>query len=107
FEFFADVNGQGNNIYLDDINLFDASASINSIETQIGLDIYPNPSSGNVTIGFSLNEGHSISVNVTDLIGRTVETIPSKQFASGEATITIAEKTAYQSGVYFVNVNVD
>ncbi len=107
FQFFADVNGQGNNLYLDDINLFDASVGINSFETQIGLDIYPNPSSGNINIGFNLNENHSISVNVTDLIGRTVEAIPAKQFAAGETTITIADKTTYQAGVYFVNVNVD
>ncbi len=107
FQFFADVNGQGNNLYLDDINLFDASVGINSFETQIGFDIYPNPSSGNINIGFNLNENHSISVNVTDLIGRTVEAIPAKQYAAGETTITIAEKTRYQAGVYFVNVNVD
>ncbi len=107
WEFFADVNGQGNNLYIDDINLHDAALDINSVESQLGLTIYPNPSSGNVSIDFNLNEKHSITVTVTDLLGRTIESIPTKQYAAGEIKLIIAEKTSYQQGVYLVNINMD
>ncbi|HWY37166.1 MAG TPA: T9SS type A sorting domain-containing protein, partial [Bacteroidia bacterium] len=107
FAFFADPAGPGNDIYLDDINLFDASVGIKTIESQIGLDIYPNPASGNVTIDLNLEERHTISVSVMDVLGRTVESIPAKEYATGETKLGIAEKTTYEAGVYFVNLNVD
>ena len=107
WEFFADVAGQGNNLYIDDINLHDASVGINSVESQLGLAIYPNPSSGNVSIDFNLSEKHTIAVTVTDLLGRTIESVAAKQYSAGEIKLNIAEKTSYQQGVYLVNINVD
>jgi len=107
FEFFADPAGPGNYLYIDDINLYDAAAGINSFETQIGLDIYPNPSSGSVNIDFTLAEKHNVAVSVTDLLGRTIESIAAKQYAAGDAKLNIAEKAAYQAGVYLVNINID
>lgn len=107
FVFYADPAGQGNDIYLDDINIYDASAGVSTIETQVGLDIYPNPSKGNVHVAFSLSEKHNIGVSVTDMIGRTIESIPSRQYGEGEVKINIAEKTTYTAGVYLVHVNVD
>jgi hypothetical protein len=98
----------GNNIYLDDINIYDATpAGIQNIEQQIGLNIYPNPSSEKVNLEFSLTENHNISVNVTDVLGRTIETIPSKNYGIGDLSLTIAEKKVYEAGVYLVHVEVD
>jgi PKD repeat protein len=107
FLFTADPNGQGNDFYLDDINIFDAAVGIASIETQVALDIYPNPSSDKVNIDMVLSEKHDIGVTVTDLLGRTVETIPVQQYGQGEVKLVIAEKQAYQPGVYMANINVD
>ena len=109
FEFFADTAaaGPGNNIYVDDINIFDASIGVENFNQNSGLVIYPNPSMGNVHIDLNLTEKTSITVSVTDVLGRTIESIPTKQYAAGEAKFVIAEKTKYQPGVYMVNINVD
>ena len=108
WEFYADPNGPGNNLYLDDINLFDAGAAgIKNIETTVNLNLYPNPSANQVNIGFSLSEKHIIAVNVTDMLGRTVETIDSKSYQTGESVLTIGSKGAYQSGIYLVNIDID
>jgi hypothetical protein len=97
----------GNNIYLDDINIIDASpAGIKNIEAEVGLNLYPNPSSSSVNISFNLAEKQSVAVNVVDMLGRSVETIPTQQYASGETVLTIGNKT-YQAGVYFVNININ
>ena len=99
---------QGNNLYIDDINVFSTTpAGIANIETEIDLNLYPNPSSGNVNISFNLENKHSIAINVVDMLGRSIETIPSQQYASGESIITIGNKVSYQSGIYFVNMDVD
>ncbi|HKC68604.1 MAG TPA: C10 family peptidase [Bacteroidia bacterium] len=108
WEFLADPNGPGNNLYLDDINLYDASVSgIKNIEAIAGLNVYPNPAHGSVNIAFNLTENHNIAVNVVDMLGRIVETIPAQQHTSGETVLTIGSKAAYQAGVYFVNINID
>ena len=50
FKFFADVNGPGNNIFIDDINLYDGAVGIETNKTQMGLNMYPNPASDKVNI---------------------------------------------------------
>jgi len=110
FVFSADptaTGGVGNNIFLDDINLFDASVGIASLEEQIGLRIYPNPSSGKIDLDISLAENHSLAINVVDVLGRVIESVPAKQYGIGEFTLAIAEKKVYQPGVYFVNLDLD
>lgn len=97
----------GNNIFIDDINIFDAAPlGIATIENAMGLNLYPNPSSGAVNIAFTLSSKENISVNVVDMLGRVVESIPTQQYAAGNNTLTIGQQT-YQAGIYFVNINVN
>jgi PKD repeat protein len=107
FVFYSDPTSPGNDIYLDDINIYNSTVGIQDIEAEVGLEIYPNPSSGNVNIVFNLSEKHNISVNVMDLLGRVVETNSAKYYPSGQTLITIGNKSVYQAGVYFVNIDVD
>ena len=106
--FYAGSNGPGNDLYIDDINIYDANpAGIKNIEAQVGLNVYPNPSSGIVNVEFDLSEQHNISVNVTDMIGRTVETINPQSYQSGTTKLTIGSNNTYQAGVYLVSINID
>ncbi len=108
--FTSDYGGNGvvgNNLFMDDINLWDASLGITGAEELVSLVIYPNPSSGSVTLDMNLAEGHTISVNVTDVLGRSIESIPSKAYATGELSLSIGKEKVYQPGVYFVNMDVD
>ncbi|HXB40361.1 MAG TPA: M43 family zinc metalloprotease [Bacteroidia bacterium] len=110
FAFLSDFGGTGavgNNIFLDDINLFDASVGITSVEEMVGLTIYPNPSSGTINLDMNLSAVHNISVVVTDVLGRTIETIPAKEYSAGATSLAIAQKKVYQPGVYFINMDVD
>ena len=104
--FVAGTASTGNNMYIDDINVRNTTTGIQTIEEKVGLTIYPNPSSGIVNVSFNLPEKQNVTVHVVDMLGRTVETIPAKQYASGETVLTIGNKT-YQAGVYFVNINVN
>lgn len=108
WEFVAGTSSLGNNLYIDDINI--SGVVINGIENIVALvdlNIYPNPSTGKVSIGFNLSESHNVSVTVTDLLGRTVEAIAPKSYQSGETILTIGSNGAYQAGVYLVNIMVD
>lgn len=107
WEFFADPISPGNNLYIDDINIVQSTAGIESIEESVGLNLYPNPSAGAVNIDFNLSEQHNVSITVTDMLGRSVETIASKSYQSGETTLTIGANNIYQAGVYLVNIDID
>lgn len=106
WEFSADPNGVGNNLYMDDINIVDNYIGIENIEANLNLNLYPNPSEGVINLDFTLLEQHSISVNVTDMLGRVIETIASKSYQSGETTLTIGAG-AYQADVYLANITID
>ncbi len=106
--FFSGASSVGNNIYLDNINVFNSTTvGIENIETSIGLSIYPNPSLSSINVAFNLSENHHISIQVADMLGRIVETIPVRQYTGGESIVTIADKVSYQSGIYFVNIDID
>ena len=110
FVFTADAGGTGtvgNNIYMDDINIFDASIGIASVEELVALNIYPNPSSGSINLEMSLGESHEIGVLVTDVLGRTIEQQPVKTYGNGELLVTLAKTRSYEPGVYIVNVDID
>jgi hypothetical protein len=109
WEFYADPHGPGNNLYLDDINIVDASqaSGIESIENLVNLNLYPNPSTGLVNLAFNFTESHQIGVQVNDMLGRVIETIDAKTYQAGETTIALGAKNKYQTGVYFVNITVD
>ncbi len=53
FEFIADNAAPGNNIYIDDINVFDGAVGINTPESTIGLNVYPNPATEEININCS------------------------------------------------------
>ena len=105
--FYSGDSTVGNNIYLDNINISKSATGIENIETAISLNLYPNPSSGSINIAFTLSEKHTVSLQVIDVLGRVVESIPAQSYNEGESTLTIANHTNYQPGIYFVNINMD
>lgn len=107
WKFFADANGPGNNLYIDDINIVNAVTGIASVEEAINLEVYPNPANGNFSVSINLSENKNIAVNVTDMLGRVVESNPAKTYGTGENTWSFGSKANYQAGIYFVNILVD
>jgi PKD repeat protein len=93
FEFFADAAAPGNYIFLDDINIFDATIGIKTNQVEIGLEIYPNPSLGSFQVTCTNNMDE---LKITNVLGQTVyETKP-------QATNTTLQLD--NAGVYFVTI---
>jgi len=107
FNFTADTAGPGNNIFVDDINLFDASIGVELFAGADGFMLFPNPSEGKMNIEFMLDAEKTISVSVRDVLGRLVELIPPATYHTGKATIVLGEKNKYKPGIYFVNLDVN
>ena len=64
---------------------------------------YPNPFNGTTKIYVSLNETTNLSLQVTNLMGQVVYTLPEKSYSAGNAELIISSN-GLDSGVYFYTV---
>ncbi len=103
FRFEADG---GNNIYLDDINLYAGAPSdnlvlgINDLTNINNVELYPNPTEGDIHIRYTANQAEKVIVLITDITGKVVST---SQIASKEGSnLIIVPTDGMSSGTYFV-----
>ena len=101
----------GNNIYLDNINIYKGAPSESLV---IGLSenseisellLFPNPAGEEMNIQFSLYSSSRTDIIITDLSGKIV----SSTFVSaltGSNIVTVNTKDI-SSGVYFLNLQVN
>ena len=66
---------------------------------------YPNPVSGITNIEFDLPSTAQISVVVTDLLGRTVKTLPYGRFGPGRAHLLQINADELSAGVYYYTLS--
>lgn len=69
---FDAISGYGNNLYLDDINVSDASTGVNSPVLSDKVMVYPNPVTDVLKIAFNASSGNNYFVRITDVTGRQV-----------------------------------
>ena len=94
----------GNNLYIDDINLYDPnSVGLDEIKFVNYIEIYPNPADGDVTLKYGLANSGDVQVSVVDMMGRTVISPISGQKSAGEQIETIHTQSL-SPGVYFVQL---
>jgi PKD repeat protein len=105
FEFTS--NG-GNNIYLDDINIYAGSPSENLIVAGIdetaftAVNLYPNPADEELNISFHAINNEKMTIVLTDLTGKTIQT-NTIQANEGE-NLVLLNTSDFAKGVYFVNL---
>jgi hypothetical protein len=102
FEF---ESNRGNNLYLDYINLFDGlTSSLGEIDVMDNLNIYPNPTEGDLTLTYSLDRLTDLTIDVLDLSGRVVQEIESGSKAPGEHVDRI-DLRDYPQGMYVIRLS--
>lgn len=101
FEFQSDG---GNNIYIDDINLYPASmTSIEETPAPTGLSIYPNPVTDFMQINFTAPVAGEYSISVLNALGQVIGTIYQGDLLSGDNQIDYSAQHLPQ-GIYFLRV---
>lgn len=100
FEF---TGGDGNNIYLDDINIM-SSASISELSSQdFGIVVYPNPASDFIDITINSKMEGKVSAELVDVLGKTVYSFNKIELREGDNSIRL-NTTDFAKGLYFINV---
>lgn len=98
FEYFQD---QGNNIYLDDINIDGVTGIHEPANAPVEFSVYPNPAKAiKARIYFSLDQRANAQLKLLDVTGRMVKIMDARNFEPGEYVYEVDEETA--PGVYAV-----
>jgi len=113
---FVFTSGGGNNVFIDDINIWgvdnqgnDVGApnmtGIQELFSEDAMLLYPNPTSGNTSLSFELvNNSESMQVELIDMVGKSIATIYNGQIAAGEHKFDISTENL-SKGIYLVVIN--
>lgn len=105
----------GNNIFLDDINIYNGAPSNDivlgaaeqgEIEQQeiADLNLFPNPTAGELNLRFSVNSAQTASIHITDIYGKKVQ-VHSVNAAIG-SNLVMMDTAELATGVYFMTIQV-
>lgn len=103
---FVFTNDGGNNIYIDNINLYPASMSAIDESSLSNLILFPNPAESSAILRLNEASGSDLSISLVNSLGQEIQQIESGFFAKGshQIDIDLSELTA---GLYFVKVTSD
>jgi PKD repeat protein len=109
FTFVEAAAGGGNNLYLDAINLTGpvSPTGINKLSQSIKLGVYPNPTSGEATVRFSLNDPATVKVSVINMLGQEVLAPIESTYSAGERSIALNQDNLLPKGIYSVNISIN
>jgi len=104
---FEYTGGGGNNIYLDDINLYEGTndpLSIESFDQMQVTDValYPNPAESEVALELTLAEAMDIQVRIVDLSGKEIQSYVI-QGQMGE-NVVLFDTSSLSQGMYMVQI---
>jgi PKD repeat protein len=101
---FRFISGGGNNVYVDEINLFGNTVGIDEFTSSLNFSVFPNPTTENTTIAFDLTEKQNVNVMVYDIVGKEIVTVVNTELAPGEYKYEMNKNTKLAPGVYFVKL---
>lgn len=104
---FTFLAGGGNNMYIDDINIYEGSPSdetvgVSEVEELSRLAIFPNPAINELNVSYSVANNSLTNINITDLSGKVIQS-HAIQSIQGSNVVTI-DTEALSSGVYLIQL---
>lgn len=105
FQFTA---GGGNNVYIDDINIYAGAPSDNIVLglTDFGsfqdVNLFPNPAENELQISFTSPTGDQLDFAITDLSGKLIKSLPVK--AQEGANLVFVETIDLSAGTYLIKM---
>ncbi len=101
--------GEGNNFYLDDINLIGITGIQEDNPSLDNISIYPNPAKENAFLSLFLARKSSVNLELVNLLGKTMETIVPENnlLEAGNHRFELNSDHRLSSGVYFVHIKIE
>jgi PKD repeat protein len=99
FEYIRDTIGGANNIFIDDINISTATA-MEEITNANAINVFPNPSSGNITIVINTTLLNASELFVIDNLGRQIKHLANNQVKESNGQVQLN----LNAGIYFLQL---
>jgi PKD repeat protein len=100
-------SGEGNNIYIDDINI-DHTTALTEIESlKSNFRIFPNPAYNDAVVYFSTEAISKVSVKVIDVLGKEVYSKNMGDLNAGNHNLILNKDILNAAGVYFVQLSIN
>lgn len=108
FQFEGD---NGNNFYLDDINIYSGSpsddlvtesASISELTDVSEINLFPNPADNELNLRFNANIAQKIQVQITDVLGKSIQS--NSINANSGTNLIMMDTKELSPGAYFLSV---
>jgi bacillopeptidase F len=94
---FQVYNKSGNNLYLDNIWVYEGAEPVSIKENKIiSLSIYPNPTESNITINLGNNDIDNSSIELVDLLGKIISKTNVTQ------QLNKIDMSNLSNGIYFI-----
>jgi hypothetical protein len=103
---FQFVGGDGNNIYIDDINILTPLDVTNLEASEINLILQPNPSKEGTLLSFMLSKTEFVEVKLVSMLGQEIGNVFAGQLKAGLQKIQIDNSFELQPGIYFVKIQI-
>lgn len=99
--------GDGNNIFIDDINMNNVTSLDESDALISNFSIYPNPAENDAIVYFTTETRANVNVKVFDVLGKEVYTSAMGSLNAGNHQIILNKDILNASGIYFVQLNIN
>ena len=100
FEF---ENDNGNNIYIDDINMYSGAMTTIGENIADNLTVYPNPVTNQMLVNMDVYETGTYTITLTNMLGQQVVTLFNGEIVAGQGNQTY-DIGQLPAGVYFLNI---
>ena len=97
---FKAISGFGNNLYVDDINIFNSVAGVSENDLSSRVSLYPVPSNGSVFIDLSAVQSDEIRISIIDVTGKNLRT-----YTTGRNNRHEIQLQDIANGTYMVQVD--
>ncbi len=103
-KFTFDSDG-GNNLYLDQINFYvgaPGTANLTELDVLQNINLYPNPTDGDVNVRFSVLQATPVTITVQDITGKLLQT-HLVQATEGD-NLVLMDNENLAAGMYFMKL---
>ncbi|MCA1762203.1 MAG: M43 family zinc metalloprotease [Cryomorphaceae bacterium] len=98
---------RGNNIYIDDINIYDpATVGLDDVQFLERVKLYPNPTTTTANLEYTLKEAGNVRVEILDITGRVVSVEYAGNLPVGENFLEL-NTANLTPGIYLVTLRND
>lgn len=80
--------------------------STNAESNQIGISVYPNPSIDKLNIEINLEKSSNLSIELVDLNGKIIQTIPNKEVSEGKNSYSF-DVSKLSTGSYIIALKIN